>query len=154
MTLLHGNYASAARSVVTPLGILRRRTCVPYRHINSFRKFDDTNTAINQFPTLSLPPPEGITNFDTVAGLGWSNAPDSYAGDSLATGRVSHSTQVKCGDPDTEGYLGPPSWGVGHEAATNPIKKHVLLRRFKNWKRSKTSRDCNARTYTKKKKKN
>jgi len=48
-----------------------------------------------------------------VAGLGQSNAPESYAGGSLATGRVSHSRQVKGGDPDIKRYRGPPSWGLG-----------------------------------------
>jgi len=30
-----------------------------------------------------------------VVGLAWSNDPESYAGGSIATGRVSHARQVK-----------------------------------------------------------
>ena len=37
----------------------------------------------------------------------------SYAGGSLATGRVSLAGQVKADDPDEKGYLGPPYWGLG-----------------------------------------
>jgi hypothetical protein len=33
---------------------------------------------------------------------------ESYAGGSLATGRVSLAGQVKGDDPDEKGYLGPP----------------------------------------------
>jgi len=33
--------------------------------------------------------------FDAVVGLEWSNDPESYAGGSIATGRVSHARQVK-----------------------------------------------------------
>jgi len=37
-----------------------------------------------------------------------SHDPESYAGGSLATGRVSHARQVKGDDPDKKGYPGPP----------------------------------------------
>jgi len=30
-----------------------------------------------------------------------------------ATGRASHSRQVKGDDPDEKGYHGPPGWGLG-----------------------------------------
>jgi hypothetical protein len=38
--------------------------------------------------------------FDTVVGIMWSNDPESYAGGSEATGRVSLAGQVKGDDPD------------------------------------------------------
>jgi hypothetical protein len=38
--------------------------------------------------------------FDIMVGLAWSNDPESYAGSSVATGRVSLARQVKGGDPD------------------------------------------------------
>jgi len=43
-------------------------------------------------------------------GLVRSHDPESYAGGSLATGRVSHARQVKDDDPDKKGYPGPPGW--------------------------------------------
>jgi hypothetical protein len=36
---------------------------------------------------------------------------ESYAGGSLANGRVSHARQVKGDDPDKNGYPGPLGWG-------------------------------------------
>jgi hypothetical protein len=39
-------------------------------------------------------------NFDIVAGLAWSNDPESYSGSSVATGRVTLAGQVKGDDPD------------------------------------------------------
>jgi hypothetical protein len=38
--------------------------------------------------------------FDVVVGLAWSNDPESYAGGSVATGRVSYAGQVKGDDPE------------------------------------------------------
>jgi hypothetical protein len=38
--------------------------------------------------------------FDVVVGRVWSNDPESYAGGSVATGRVSLAGQVKGDDPD------------------------------------------------------
>jgi hypothetical protein len=38
--------------------------------------------------------------FDVVVGLARSNDPESYAGGSIATGRVSLAGQVKGDDPD------------------------------------------------------
>jgi hypothetical protein len=43
--------------------------------------------------------------FDVVVGLEWSHDPESYAGGSVATGRISHAGQIKGYDPDKEGYL-------------------------------------------------
>jgi hypothetical protein len=50
--------------------------------------------------------------FDLV-GLVWSNAPESYVGGSIATGRDSHTRQLKGDNPDKKGYPGPPGWGLG-----------------------------------------
>jgi hypothetical protein len=70
-------------------------------------------------------PPGRYLCFDLVVGLVWSNAPESYAGSSIATGRTSHARQVKGDDPrkrDTLGlYVGGWAWG-----SFPPIKK--LLR--------------------------
>jgi hypothetical protein len=41
--------------------------------------------------------------FDVVAGLSWSEDPESYVGGSIATGRGSHAGQVKGDDPDKKG---------------------------------------------------
>ena len=41
-----------------------------------------------------------------------SHYPESYAGGSLATGRVSHARQVKGDDPDKKGYPSPPGGGL------------------------------------------
>jgi hypothetical protein len=46
--------------------------------------------------------------FDVVVGLGWSYDPESYAGSSVAAGRVSHAGQVKGDYPGKKGYPGPP----------------------------------------------
>jgi hypothetical protein len=61
--------------------------------------------------------------FDIVVGLAWSYDPESYAGGSVAAGRVSHARQVKGDDPDKKGYLGPPSWGLGVGLMAPPNKK-------------------------------
>jgi len=45
-------------------------------------------------------------------GLVRSHVPESSAGDSLSTGRVSHARQVKGDDPDKKGYPGPPGLGL------------------------------------------
>jgi hypothetical protein len=46
-------------------------------------------------------------------GLACSNDLKSYAGGSVATGRVSHAGQVKSEVPDQERHPGPPGWGLG-----------------------------------------
>jgi hypothetical protein len=56
--------------------------------------------------------------------------PESYAGGSVVTGRVSHDWQVKGYDPDEKGYPGPPRWGLGVELTTSPRKIPQLLRSF------------------------
>jgi len=45
-----------------------------------------------------------------VVGVAKSYEPESYAGGSLAAGRVSHARQVKGDDPEKKGYPGPPGW--------------------------------------------
>jgi hypothetical protein len=42
-----------------------------------------------------------------------SSHPESYAGGSVATGRVSHAGQVKGDDPDKKGDPGLPGLGLG-----------------------------------------
>jgi hypothetical protein len=44
--------------------------------------------------------PRWCLYFDVVVGLVWSNDPESYAGGSVATGRVTHAGQVEGDDPD------------------------------------------------------
>ena len=51
-----------------------------------------------------------IGDFDVVVGLARSYEPESYAGSSLATARVSHTRQVRGDGPDKKGYPGPPGW--------------------------------------------
>ena len=58
-----------------------------------------------------LVPTQTYPYFDIVVGLVTSHDPESYAGGSLATGRVSHARQVKDDGPDKKGYPGPPCWG-------------------------------------------
>jgi hypothetical protein len=53
--------------------------------------------------------------FDVVVGLVWSNDPESYAGGSVATGRVSLAGQVK-GDDQTKRIPWSSRLGVGREA--------------------------------------
>ena len=65
--------------------------------------------------------------FDVVEGLVWSNDPVSYAGSSVATGRVSLAGQVKGDDLDKNGYTGAPGCGLYVEVEIPP-HKNVLLR--------------------------
>jgi hypothetical protein len=51
--------------------------------------------------------------FDVVAGFVWSEDRNSYAGGIVATGRDSHTKQVKNADPDIKGQASPPGWGLG-----------------------------------------
>jgi len=47
-----------------------------------------------------MPPSGRCLHFEVVGGLERSNDPESYAGGSVATDRVSHAGQVKRDDPD------------------------------------------------------
>jgi hypothetical protein len=62
-------------------------------------------------------------NFDVVEGLTWSYDLESYAGGSVATGRISHAGQVKGDDLDKKGYTGPPVWGMRVGLTTPPPYK-------------------------------
>jgi hypothetical protein len=57
--------------------------------------------------------PRRYPYFDVVVGLAWSYDAESYAGGSIATGRVFHAGQIKGDDPDKNGYPDPPGWGLG-----------------------------------------
>ena len=60
--------------------------------------------------------------FDAVVGLVWSNDPESCAGGSDAPGMPSLARQVKSGDPDQNGYPGPPGWGWEWGWLSHPVK--------------------------------
>jgi hypothetical protein len=45
-----------------------------------------------------------------MVGLGRSYEPETYAGGSLVTGRVSHARHVKGDGPDIKGHPGPQDW--------------------------------------------
>jgi hypothetical protein len=66
--------------------------------------------------------PRRYPYFDVVVGLAWSYDHESYAGGSVADGRVSHAGQVK-DDPDKKGYPGSPCWGLGVGLTAPPLKK-------------------------------
>jgi hypothetical protein len=46
----------------------------------------------------------------TVVGLVWSNDPVSYAGSSIAAGKVSHARQVKGDDPNKKAHCDLADW--------------------------------------------
>jgi len=56
-------------------------------------------------------PPRRYPYFYVAVGVEWSNAPESYGGGSVATGRAFHIGQVK-GDAPDKGRC-PPGWGLG-----------------------------------------
>jgi hypothetical protein len=61
--------------------------------------------------------------FDVVVGLAWSYDPESYAGGSVAAGRVSHAGQVKGDYPDRKGYPDFPGWRLGVRLTAPSRKK-------------------------------
>jgi hypothetical protein len=60
-----------------------------------------------------------------VAGLVWSNDPESQASGSIATGRITQAGQVKGDGPDKKGHPGQPGWGFGMGLTTPPREKNV-----------------------------
>jgi hypothetical protein len=60
------------------------------------------NGPLSQLPVPPSPPGR-YPYFDAVAGLVWSNDPESNAGGSVATGRASPARQIKGDDPDKKG---------------------------------------------------
>jgi hypothetical protein len=61
--------------------------------------------------------------FYVVVGLAWSYDPESYAGGSLAIGRVFHAGQFKDDSQNKKRYPGPPVWQLGLRLITQPRKK-------------------------------
>jgi hypothetical protein len=62
-----------------------------------------------------------------VFGLAYLEAPECYAGGSVATGRVSLAGQDEGEGSDEERYPGPPGWGVeALDQHYNTSKKKVL----------------------------
>jgi hypothetical protein len=72
--------------------------------------------------------------YDLLVGLKWSNDPESYAGRSLATGRISRARQIKGDNPTNKGYSDPLVWGVSVGLTTPPHREYVLLRISYNWR--------------------
>jgi len=63
-----------------------------------------------------------------VVGLARSFEPESYAGSSLATGRVSHARQVKGDGPDKKRHPGPPGWRLvmGRNSSKTVLSQGVV----------------------------
>jgi hypothetical protein len=64
--------------------------------------------------------------------------PESYAGGSVATGRVTHAGQVK--EPDEEGYPGSPGWGLGVRLTTSH-RKNLIVQKLENQPRMDENRE-------------
>jgi len=81
-----------------------------------------------QFYVLLEVSPPWRRHFCRVRRLAWCNDPESYAGGSVATGRVTLAGQIKGEHPDKERYTGPPGWGLGRWASTSsPDKKKTRM---------------------------
>jgi hypothetical protein len=79
-------------------------------------------------------PPSRCHYFDAVVGLAWSCDLASYAGGSVASGRISHAGQVRGDDSNKKGYPGPPVWLLGVGLITPPLpapfKKDLIFERL------------------------
>jgi hypothetical protein len=71
---------------------------------------------------IETEPPQ-VFYLDAVVRLAWSYNPESYAGGSVAIGRITHTTQIKDDDPDKNGYPGPPVWGLAVRLTTPAREK-------------------------------
>jgi hypothetical protein len=60
-----------------------------------------------------------------AVGLACSNDLESYAGGSVATGRVSQAGQAKSEVPEFERHPGPPGWGLGIGLTSQSRNKSV-----------------------------
>jgi len=81
------------------------------------------NEKVRVFSVLSI---IGYHYFDVVVVFAWLKDPESYAGGSVATGRVSHTRQVIDDDQEEKRYPGPPCWVVG----ARDRKFHALRKDF------------------------
>jgi hypothetical protein len=75
-------------------------------------------------------PPRRYPYFGVVVGLAWSYDPESYAGGSVAAGRVYHAGQVKGDDPDKKAY---PALQVGDWTWSwrpHPVKSYTCWGTF------------------------
>jgi hypothetical protein len=75
----------------------------------------------------SPPPPKGIPTLGQKWGLCGHMIPRAMLAVAYATGSLSHARQVKCDDPDKNGYPGLPVWGVGREA-NNPYPLKIVTK--------------------------
>ena len=73
--------------------------------------------------TLDPPFPEGIFILTQQWGLCGHMILRAMLAVTYATGKASHSRQVKGDDPDKKGYPDPPGWGLGVGLTTPPSKK-------------------------------
>ena len=89
------------------------------------------NCVAGQEMPLSCLDPKGLLVCNVV-GLVWSEDRESCASSSVVTGRVSHARQVKAGDPNEEGYPGPPGWELGMRLTTSPHKEGLCQAHHKN----------------------
>ena len=81
-------------------------------------------------------PPKKVSYSGVVVGLAWSNDPDSYTGDIVATSKVSHARQVKGDDPEDKGYSGPPGWWLDVKVLQPHLIKTSVDNRLKKRLRS------------------
>jgi hypothetical protein len=72
-------------------------------------------------------PPRRYPYFDVVVGLCVVTIPRALLAVPYATGRVSHSRQVKGDDPDKKGYPGPTGWWFGVGLTTPHSKKLIIM---------------------------